>query len=1141
MSEDPQSLGFLKVENKKDQSQKSSKHPINVSCSINFRRASIQKKNALPIIPNMTSTLNPNTLGNQSHTSRPPSNFSFTRRSQSNNQFQKKNINQYSHKISTNRNTSYSDMEYSKTSKISIFSENNDPNQTRVDPCLYLSSEMDEFFLLLSHETLQTSVEAYCQERLNAGQVIFWRAIASVQRFYSNKLNMSIAHNEGLIGFSFNSRTIVVVPVANKHEFFDPKVDGLVINPTSSLVFFPLFDSMNNLVSIVEVSKKANDSTVSKSDYRFIETFQRKFRTFSHWILNDDDHNDEEYKELLNLMEPGQFVLLFKRKMAEIFQCRLAEIWVYSELARSESETESKFVLYNENGSTQIETSKVGLVGEIIHKEQVYNCFLSNRQSSYNAETDGKIEEPVLAMPYSVTESNGKKVYVIMIRGQNKKKIFTTYDERKLTRISKFIFSSFINSLYIDELNNSSAGNEKLIQSLLRVIPKVKERKRPEDVLESSMRELKLFTKADRVSYFEIDRERNILRSCFNEGMKDKIQVPIGTGQCGIAALRGVVLNTANAYAEKFFDPVFDKITKYRTKTLLSVPIITSSGGVGAVIQLLNKQDSKPFSDNDIAVSQIFGSVCMCLLSSSSLFSDLNDSSRRLIELTNTIDSLLSSDNAYSKIVESACSALQCEFVTFYTFDEADLLFHPISTSCSATAASRHSSKKPFSDISSLHGIAEQIIKEKNTFFINDVKNHDALSDENPEEKEIMISVLICPVLNKNKNVIGMIRAINKRGLFDRNDAKTIESYSILLSIKHEDDKLRKIIKNGPVQIKIDKWISINESGSSCIPRMLRISDVQSSKMENLDFNIQEWNNNGMYQIMFHVFGSLGLLSRFKISNTTLYSFLFDCKNEFDRNKLKYHNWLHCVEMVQFFSYMSKATQLGSTLHARDLFAIIIALIFSYISNDGLNNLFHSKVKTPLGLALPSNSVLETASMIKLIQIMQQEKSNLMANMNDEDKKYVWDLTFKLISFSDLNQKFEVIEKAEERFKSATLDMINNNDRWSLIILFFRASLMSTYCRPFLISQKWHDLEIAEMIDLGDKEEKAKIDYSSLYCCGEMCKKINHAVEQLEQKVLPLFNILQKGMPDLIDSYSSAQSNLKTWNHIKSTKNSDTK
>lgn len=921
MSEDFQQSGFLKIENKKDQSRKSDRQ-IDAARSLNFR-SSLQNKKALPLIPNMGMTLNANAFGNQSqpsHSSRQQSNYSITRSSQS-----KKNINYFPQKIIPKRNSVYSDSELSKTTKISLFSENNDPNQTRVDTDLVLSSEMDEFFLLLSHENLQTAVETFVQEGLNAGQVFFWQAIASVQRFYSNKLNMSVAHNEGLIGHTFQSRSTVVIPVANKHECFDQQIDGVIINPTSSLVFFPLFDSMNNLVSIVEVSKKANDSYVSKSDHRFIEAFQRKFRAFSHWILNDNDHNDDEYKDLLTLMEPGQFILLFKQKMIEIFDCRQSEIWIYSE----SNQSEPKYVLYNENGATEIESSKVGILSEIIHREQVYNCFLSNRQSSYNAETDGKVEEPILAMPYSVSESNEKKVYVIMIRGQNRKKIFTTYDEKKLTQMSKFIFKSFLNSLYIDELNDISSANEKIIQSLLRIIPKVKERKRPDDVLESSMQELKAFTKADRVSYYEIDKERYILRSAYFEGMKDKIQVPIGTGQCGIAALRGIVLNTANAYAEKFFDPVFDKITKYQTKTLLSVPIISASGGVGAVIQLLNKKDSKPFSDIDTYVSQIFGCVCMCLLSSSSLFSDLNDSSRRLIELSNTIDSLSSFKNDYNKIVESICSALQCEFVTFYTFDEASLQFHPIATAQSATAASRKTLKKPFSDISSLQGIAEQIMKDKKVFFTNDVKNHEALENENPEEKQLMISVLICPVLSKNKNVIGMIRAINKRGLFDKSDIKTIESYSILIAINHEDNKLRKIIKFGPVQNKIDKWISINESGLSCIPQMLRISDDQSPKMEKLDFNIQEWNNNGLYQIMFYVFGSLGLLSRYKISNTTLYSFLFDCKSEFDKKQLKYHNWIHSVEMVQFFAYMTKATQIGSTLHARDLFSIIIALIFS--------------------------------------------------------------------------------------------------------------------------------------------------------------------------------------------------------------------
>ena len=1146
MNDDLQS-NYLTIEHRKDSSHKFDKISTDSSSFLNSRRTTASKK-PLPTVPNMSMTLNINMFSNQNaptnkngQTSRTASSSSLTRNFSSSNQFTKKNV--LPPKIKAMRSINTSELELSKTTKIPNISESIESAPSRVDKNLQLASEMDDFFLLLSHDSLQLSVEKYVQEKLNAGQVFFWQAVASVQRFYSNKLNMSVAHNEGLIGYAFHNRSTVVIPCANKHDWYDQQVDGQIVNPTSSLVLFPLFDSMNNLVSIVEVSKKANDSLVTKSNHRFIEIFQKKFRVFSHWILNEDDHNEDDFKDLLNLMEVGQFILSFKRKMIEIFECRQAEIWIYTEKTGEESEIQSKFTLYTENGPVEIDTSQVGIVGEVIHRQQVYNCYINNLQSSYNVETDSSYEEPILAMPYSVSDSVSKKVYIIMIRGQNRKKIFTTFDEKKLAKISKFIFASFINSLFIEELNDSSAANEKLLQSILRIVPKVKERRRPEDVLEISMRELKSFTKADRVTYYEIDRERNILRSAYFEGVKDKIQVPIGTGQCGIAALRGVVLNTANAYEEKFFDPVYDKITKYQTKTLLSVPIINTNGAVGAVIQLLNKQDSKPFSENDASVSQIFGSVCMCLLSSSSLFAELNDSKRRLVELSNAINNLSADENFYDIVTESARSALQCEFVTFYTLDEASLLFHPLSTS-STKATSSNNIKKVFADLSSLNGIASKVMNDKKTFFTNDVKNHEALSDENQEEKKYMISILICPVLSiKKKKVIGLVRAINKRGLFDQNDVKTLESYSIIFSVNHEDEKLREINLNGPAQVKMNKWITINESELTCIPQMLRIPEENAPMMKNLDFNILGWNNNGLYQIMFHVFGSFGLLNRFKITNTTFYSFLFDCKSEYDKKKVKFHNWLHCVEMVQFFSYIANETDLRNTLHARDLFAIFISLTISYISNDGTNNSFNIKTSSPLGLALHSNSnsILETISMIKLIQIMKQEKSNLMKNMNEEDSKYIWALIFKLISISDLNQKDDIVEKAEERFKDATLDMNNSEDRSTLIVLFFRASLMSTYCRPFLISQKWHDMEIAEMLELGDMEEKAKINFTSDYYCRDICNKINHSIEQIEQKVLPLFKILQKGMPDLADTYSSIQSNLKTWTHFKNAKNTDNK
>ncbi|OHT13009.1 cAMP-specific phosphodiesterase [Tritrichomonas foetus] len=980
---------------------------------------------------------------------------------------------------------------------------------------LALGKELDDFFLQLSHESLHAAIESFIQQHLNAGQVIFWHVISSIQRFYSYRLNLSSQHNAGLLGYAFQTRAPVVIPIANKHEWYDVNVDGLVINATTSLVIFPLFDSMNNLIALVEVSKKANDANVSKADFRFIEGFQNKFRVFSHWILQFDEKI--EYFDLLTLMEIEQFTLLYKQKMSQLFDCREAEIWV------NDVKT-SQFYCYGYETKVVVEQNKIGVVGSVFNRQQVFNCYVNNLQSSYNSETDGKIEEPILAISHCDPVSKTK--YVIMIRGQKTQKCFTSNDEERLTRLAPFIFSSFINTLYIQEKNDHEAGNEKFVESLIRVLPKVNQKIRPQDVLETAMKELKSFSKADRVTYYEIDREKNVLSSLYLEGFKDRIQVPIGKGHCGIAALRGKVLNTADAYEDKYFDNSYDKYTQYKTKSLLSVPIINTNGAVGSLIQLLNKKDSKPFSLSDTGASQIFGTVCTCLLTTSTLLAELNDTSRRLDGMNTALDILAKNENIYNLVVENCRSVLQCEYVTFYTSDEAAFIFHPIATT----------GKKVFADISSVRGIAAEVKKRNDIFYTNDVKNHEALAGENEEEKRIMISLIICPICSKKGKVIGILRALNKRGLFDKNDCRSIQNYARLISLIHDDEKIRRINEFGAAQIKMDKWINISENGASCIPQMLRLSEEQKNLITTLDFSVYEWNNNGLFQIIFHGFGSMGILTRMKLENNLLYAFLFECKQEYLKNNNSFHNWHHAVERMQFLMYLVETAKLDTALQPRDHFALAVATIAAFISHNGTNNRYHVETETPFGVSLPSESTIEIMCIMKLISLMSQEKTNLMHNMTNEDKQYIWKIIIMLMKNSDINKESDLLLKAAAKLKQSTLDMTMYEDRWAIIFLLFRASLCSTYCRPFLISQKWHDLEIDEMLHLGDLEEKAKLPYSSPNHCREIVNKTEHALEVLQQKVIPLMEVLSKGFPDMKDAYSIVLSNFKTWEHLKNSK-----
>ncbi|MFC1479264.1 PP2C family protein-serine/threonine phosphatase [Planctomycetota bacterium] len=106
---------------------------------------------------------------------------------------------------------------------------------------------------------------------------------------------------------------------------------------------------------------------------------------------------------------------------------------------------------------------------------------------------------------------------------------------------------------------------------------------------------------ADRSSLFILDSSTNELWSKIAEGIGDKeIRVPLdATSIVGSVALSKTLLNIPDAYKNDLFNKDIDKRTGYRTRSILSAPLLNFQGVVVGVIQVLNKKEETPFTPYD--------------------------------------------------------------------------------------------------------------------------------------------------------------------------------------------------------------------------------------------------------------------------------------------------------------------------------------------------------------------------------------------------------------------------------------------------------------------------------------------------------------------------------------------------------------
>jgi len=121
-------------------------------------------------------------------------------------------------------------------------------------------------------------------------------------------------------------------------------------------------------------------------------------------------------------------------------------------------------------------------------------------------------------------------------------------------------------------------------------------------------RTLKVFTgrlakllKAERASLMLVNEAKQVLELRISQDLDRErpIHIPFGTGIAGAVAETGQSIRIDDAYADPRFNPDIDRVSGFRTRSILCLPVRNRAGDVFAVAQLLNRQDGRPFDEED--------------------------------------------------------------------------------------------------------------------------------------------------------------------------------------------------------------------------------------------------------------------------------------------------------------------------------------------------------------------------------------------------------------------------------------------------------------------------------------------------------------------------------------------------------------
>ncbi|OGL12299.1 MAG: hypothetical protein A3F92_01865 [Candidatus Rokubacteria bacterium RIFCSPLOWO2_12_FULL_71_22] len=147
-----------------------------------------------------------------------------------------------------------------------------------------------------------------------------------------------------------------------------------------------------------------------------------------------------------------------------------------------------------------------------------------------------------------------------------------------------------------------------------------------DSLLAGIMRLSKEVMNAEASSLLLADPETRSLRFHVATGAAGKAieghTVRFGQGIAGYVAETGESVLIADAYEDPRFDPGFDRLSGFRTRSILTVPLRTTEGIVG-VVQVMNKIGRESFDVHDLELFESFASMAGISLHNARLFERL--------------------------------------------------------------------------------------------------------------------------------------------------------------------------------------------------------------------------------------------------------------------------------------------------------------------------------------------------------------------------------------------------------------------------------------------------------------------------------------------------------------------------------------
>jgi signal transduction histidine kinase/putative methionine-R-sulfoxide reductase with GAF domain len=166
---------------------------------------------------------------------------------------------------------------------------------------------------------------------------------------------------------------------------------------------------------------------------------------------------------------------------------------------------------------------------------------------------------------------------------------------------------------------------------------------------------------ADRSTLFLVTEDGRQLWSKVIQGSEVvEIRLDVGEGVAGWVAQTREIVNIPDAYADQRFQPAVDLKSGYRTRSILSVPMLGALGGLVGVLQSINKADG-PFTLADEELMSALASQAAIAIENARLYHSLVTQNQELSRARRDLERRQRELNALYEVEKELSAALDLD------------------------------------------------------------------------------------------------------------------------------------------------------------------------------------------------------------------------------------------------------------------------------------------------------------------------------------------------------------------------------------------------------------------------------------------------------------------------------------------------